>query len=66
MNNCGQVACAPKGICDQRPTFLESLTRRRDELKSSLDETEKAIAALEADPKITAVLEALRKVSGLL
>lgn len=65
LYNCGQKAIAPAGL-GTRPSFLESLKRRRTELTDHLTETEAAIKALEADPKITQVLEALRKVSGLL
>ncbi len=63
-NNCGtKEVCVGMG---SRPSFLDTLQRRRKELADSLAETDSAIAALQADPKITQVLEALRKVSGLL
>lgn len=50
----------------RRPTLMETLERRQKELQSELDKTTEAISALKAAPEAMALLESLRKVSGLL
>jgi hypothetical protein len=50
----------------RRPTLLENLGQRKAALEAELDKVNGAIASLQAAPEATALLESLRKVSGLL
>lgn len=50
----------------KRPTLMENLLERRVALEAELDKVNGAIRSLEEAPEATALLESLRKVSGLL
>ena len=56
---------ALSGLINATPTMTERLYRERAQLKSKLAEIEKAIAAIESNPQVQQVVDALTKLHWL-
>ena len=62
----GSTDCAPKGMLQAtRPSFTECLRSQREDLKKRLAELDSAIAAIEANPSVQEVLDALSKMGEI-